>query len=86
MKRVGPLLSKLKNDEEDYNEQYELKVYDLLLNSKNEHWAQLDKCRTTKKLYRALEENGIHLLEYRELTPSEKRNLNSYFKAIYFQF
>lgn len=81
MKRIGPLLTKLKNGDENYNEQYETReFYDLLLNKVNEHWSLLDECYR-KDIIPSLEKNGIQLLKYKDLTPSEKRNLNSYFKT-----
>ena len=74
MKRVGPLLSKLKNDEEDYNEQYELKeFYDLLLNKVNECTGLSLINVTTKNI--SSEKMVFTLLEYRELTPLVKREI-----------
>lgn len=80
MKRIGPLLTKIKNGEDSYNEQYDSKeFYDLLLGKVKEHWRLLDDC-FNNNILPELASHGINLVSYKDLTPSEKRNLNSYFK------
>lgn len=80
MKRIGPLLTKLKNGDDSYSEEYDAReFYDILLNKVNEHWGLINNC-FKNDIIPELANNGIHLLTYKDLTPSEKRNLNSYFK------
>lgn len=81
MKRMGPLLTKIKNNYENIDDKSELlDQYEKLNTIVQDHWKLLQNTFKNDIIPR-LEKNEIYLSNYQKLTPSQKRNLNNYFRV-----
>ncbi|MGB0455263.1 MAG: polyphosphate kinase 1 [Bacteriovoracaceae bacterium] len=81
MKRIGPLLMKMRSGVHEVNHNLAIQdLYKKLVKTSESNWKKIETC-FEESIYPALLSEGISIERYEDLSPSEKRQLNTYFKA-----